>query len=105
MCIRDRYYAGLDNSLRFLRSAGFTVLRGESAKAGGIVLVGVDDPSAQTPDQQARLDTGKTLAAVSANDFIVLLKHQPVVASETPFNMQLSGYTHGCQICPFVYLT
>jgi predicted MPP superfamily phosphohydrolase len=99
------YYAGLENSLRFLRSAGFTVLRGESAKAGGIVLVGVDDPSAQTPDQQARLDTGKTLAAVTANDFIVLLKHQPVVDSETPFDLQLSGHIHGGQIFPFVYLT
>ena len=40
------YFAGLENSLRFLRNAGFTVLRGESAKAGGIVLLGVDDSTA-----------------------------------------------------------
>lgn len=99
------YYAGLDNSLRFLRSAGFTVLRGESAKAGGIVLVGVDDPSAQTPDHQAGLDTGKALASVTANDFIVLLKHQPVVDSGPSFDLQLSGHIHGGQIFPFVYLT
>lgn len=99
------HYVGLENSLRFLRSAGFTVLRGESAKAGGIVLVGVDDPSAQTPDQQAMLDTSKALASVSANDFIVLLKHQPVVDTDTPFSLQLSGHIHGGQIFPFVYLT
>lgn len=99
------YYAGLENSLRFLRNAGFTVLRGESAQASGIVLVGVDDPSAATSGQQARLDTSKALASVTADDFIVLLKHQPVVDSDTPFDLQLSGHIHGGQIFPFVYLT
>jgi predicted MPP superfamily phosphohydrolase len=99
------YYAGLENSLRFLRNAGFTVLRGESAKAGGIVLVGVDESSAVTSGQQAMLDTRKALASVSANDYIVLLKHQPVVDTDTAFDLQLSGHIHGGQIFPFVYLT
>jgi len=78
------YYAGLENSLRFLRNAGFTVLRGESARAGGIVLVGVDDSSAVSSGQRAMMDTSKALASVSANDYIVLLKHQPVVDGDTP---------------------
>jgi predicted MPP superfamily phosphohydrolase len=99
------YYAGLENSLSFLRNAGFSVLRGESAKPGGIVLVGVDDTTALSSGQQARLDTSKALASVTANDFIVLLKHQPVVGSQTPFDLQLSGHIHGGQIFPFVYLT
>jgi predicted MPP superfamily phosphohydrolase len=99
------HYAGLDNSLRFLHSAGFTVLRGESATAGGIVLVGVDDPGTREPDHPARLDTRKALASVPRDDFIVLLKHQPVVDGDTPFDLQLSGHIHGGQIFPFVYLT
>src|SRR5450759_4608529 len=90
------YYAGLENSLSFLRNAGFTVLRGESAKAGGLVLMGVDDPTALSSGQQARLDTSKAPASVTASDFIVLLKHQPVVGSDTPFDLQLSGNIHGC---------
>jgi predicted MPP superfamily phosphohydrolase len=98
-------YVGLDNSLRFLRSAGFTVLRGESVKAGGIILAGVDDPSILTPDQAARVDTGKALASATANDYIVLLKHQPVVDSDMRFDLQLSGHIHGGQVFPFVYLT
>jgi len=98
-------YAGLDNSLRFLRNAGFTVLRGESVKAGGIVVAGVDDPSAATPGQQARLSASEALASVTADDFIVLLKHQPVVDGDPPFDLQLSGHIHGGQIFPFVYLT
>jgi uncharacterized protein len=96
------FYAGLDNSLRFLRSAGFTVLRGESSMAGGIVLAGVDDPAS---GQQAKPDTGKALAPIAKNNFVVLLKHQPVVDSHTPFDLQLSGHIHGGQIFPFGYLT
>jgi len=99
------YYAGLENSLRFLHDAGFTVLRGEAAKAGGIVLAGVDDHTAMSAGQPANLDTRKALASFSANDFIVLLKHQPMVDSDTPFDLQLSGHIHGGQIFPFVYLT
>ncbi|MGB9093931.1 MAG: metallophosphoesterase [Gallionella sp.] len=99
------HYVGLENSLRFLHSAGFTVLRGESAVAGGIVLVGVDDPGTRDPDQPARLDTRKALASFTRDDFIVLLKHQPVVDGDTPFDLQLSGHIHGGQIFPFVYLT
>lgn len=98
------YYAGLENSLNFLRNAGFTVLRGESVQAGGIMLAGVDDPSAMSTGQQTELDTRKALAAVTAHDFIVLLKHQPVI-DNTPFDLQLSGHIHGGQIFPFVYLT
>jgi predicted MPP superfamily phosphohydrolase len=98
------YYAGLESSLRFLRDAGFTVLRGESARAGGILLVGVDDATAQSPAQPARLD-GRALAAGNAQDYIVLLKHQPVVDDDIPFDLQLSGHIHGGQIFPFVYLT
>ena len=99
------HYIGLDHSLRFLRNAGFTVLRGEAASTGGIKLIGVDDPSSRDPDRPARMDTRKALASITGNDFIVLLKHQPVVDSDTPFDLQLSGHIHGGQIFPFVYLT
>jgi predicted MPP superfamily phosphohydrolase len=99
------HYAGLDNSLRFLHSAGFTVLRGEAAVTGTIVLVGVDDPGSRDPDHPPRLDTRKALASVGKDDFVVLLKHQPVVDGSTPFDLQLSGHVHGGQIFPFGYLT
>ncbi len=99
------YFAGLESSLRFLHNAGFTVLRGESARAGGIVLAGVDDHTAIPSGQPVRLDTGKAFASATSRDFIVLLKHQPVVDSLVPFDLQLSGHIHGGQIFPFVYLT
>jgi len=98
-------YAGLENSLRFLHSAGFTVLRSEIAATGGIILVGIDDPSAAMRGLEPMVDAGKALAKVSKDDFIVLLKHQPVVDKETPFDLQLSGHIHGGQIFPFGILT
>jgi predicted MPP superfamily phosphohydrolase len=98
-------YAGLDNSLRFLRNAGFTVLRGESVAAGGITLMGIDDPAAGMRGSNARTDTNKALASVTNDDFIVLLKHQPVADKETQFDLQLSGHIHGGQIFPFGILT
>jgi hypothetical protein len=99
------YFAGLENSLRFLRNAGFTVLRGESAAAGGINLVGVDDSTARAMGQEVMLNTRQALASVTSKNFIVLLKHQPVVDNETPFDLQLSGHVHGGQIFPFGLLT
>lgn len=99
------YYVGLDSSVRFLRNAGFTVLRNESIKAGSIMLAGIDDPSVPAPDLQGGRDAGEALAAAATKDFIILLRHQPVVDSSTPFDLQLSGHIHGGQIFPFAYLT
>lgn len=99
------YIVGVEHSLRFLKNAGFTMLRADSVKAGGIVLAGVDDHSRMTSGQEARVDVRKALAATTENDYIVLLKHKPIVDSDLPFDLQLSGHTHGGQIFPFSYPT
>ena len=99
------YYAGLEHSLRFLRSAGFTVLRGESARVGGIVLAGVDDPTVISHMQHDRANDGQSHPSVDTNEYVVLLKHQPLVDTGMKFDLQLSGHVHGGQIFPFVYLT
>lgn len=44
-------------------------------------------------------------SAAVTDDFIVLLKHPPVVDNDVPFDLQLSGHIHGGQIFPFIYLT
>lgn len=99
------YFVGLEPALSFLRNAGFTVLRGEAVKTGGIILAGVDDPTAGAMGQEVKTDTRQALASVSKDDFIVLLKHQPVVDATAPFDLQLSGHVHGGQIFPFTLLT
>ncbi len=99
------YYAGLGNALRFLNDAGYTVLRGESAKSEGIVFVGVDDPSVGALAKEMSMDTRRALDSARNDAFIVLLKHQPMVDGDIPFDLQLSGHTHGGQIFPFGYMT
>lgn len=98
-------HGGAENALRFLHSAGFTVLRGESARTGGIVLVGIDDSRGLASAQLAHPDMRRLLGSLTANDFVVLLKHQPVVDDAIPFDLQLSGHIHGGQIFPLVLVT
>jgi len=90
-------YAGLEHALDFHARSGFRLLRGESVEVAGIVLAGVDDPavSAMTSDET------KVLADISGDRYVILLKHQPRIASQPRFDLQLSGHTHRGQIFPF----
>jgi predicted MPP superfamily phosphohydrolase len=104
-------YAGIDQSERFLRLAGFTILRGTRNLPGDLfAVVGVDDPaalyrqpSALTPDEQE----AEALAAPGLRPFTLLLKHRPSVRAESlgRFDLQLSGHTHKGQIFPFTLVT
>ncbi len=90
-------YAGLDHALDFHERAGFRLLRGESAQVGGVVLAGVDDPAALA----GPVDETRLLAGITADRFVVLLKHQPRVNPSARFDLQLSGHTHRGQVFPF----
>lgn len=99
------YFVGLDNSLRFLENAGFTVLRGETASAGGIILAGVDDRSLGQAAREMPDTVRAALTEQQATHYIVLLKHQPLVDDKIPFDLQLSGHLHGGQIFPFGFFS
>lgn len=97
-------YAGLGQSLEFLRRSGFTVLRNKARTVGGILtLAGVDDDHVRG----SRIDEATLLGAHPQGRFTVLLKHRPVVSpgSFGRFDLQLSGHTHLGQIFPFRFLT
>lgn len=104
-------YSGLENALRFTRDAGFTVLRSEIARAGGITLVGVDDPmfiagrgkNATAAEEEICLALLHSLNTDQRSDeFILLLRHRPGTHKSIAglFDLQLSGHTHGGQIWP-----
>jgi hypothetical protein len=91
-------YVGLEHALDFHRRAGFQLLRGETMElAGMITLAGVDDPAVLA----GASDETRVLAGIPADRFVLLLKHQPVVAPGGRFDLQLSGHTHRGQIFPF----
>ena len=97
-------YAGLGESLDFLRRSGFTVLRGEGRTVGGaLTLVGVDDDHVR---DRVR-DEAALRGARNEGLFTVLLKHRPAVGEGAAglFDLQISGHTHRGQIFPFRFLT
>ena len=102
------FYAGIGQSERFLKAAGFTLLRNERLSvAGQLYLVGVDDPAARRRNQTRGEDEESLLAGLSRERFTLLLKHRPTVETESlgRFDLQLSGHTHGGQIFPFNLIT
>ena len=100
------FYAGLKESLAFLKDAGFTVLRGEAVTTGPVRVAGVDFPAERHTNQLSYTDEGATLdMGDDAGLFTILLKHHPVIEESSlgRFQLQLSGHTHKGQIFPFNY--
>ncbi|RJX33090.1 MAG: metallophosphoesterase [Desulfurivibrio sp.] len=97
-------YAGLDQSLDFLRRSGFVMLRNSGLTVGGVVqLVGMDDEQLRNHAVQETA----LLRAQPAGLFTIFLKHRPTVSADSSalFDLQLSGHTHRGQIFPFNFLT
>lgn len=100
------YYAGLGQALDFMDRAGIRVLRNEALEAGGIAVAGVDDPTGRRLGHQNTPEVA-VLSTIPSDRFVILLKHQPILDSESEglFDLQLSGHTHGGQIWPFSWAT
>jgi predicted MPP superfamily phosphohydrolase len=102
------YYAGLDQSLAFIKEAGFTILRGRSVEIEGSVnIAGIDD---KTGMQFGRYKGGtekEVLSGLDPGNFTILLKHRPLIEDTSLglFDLQLSGHTHKGQIFPFSLIT
>jgi predicted MPP superfamily phosphohydrolase len=101
------FYAGIRQSARFLKAAGFKFLRNVDFDLKGLInLVGVDDPAGKRryPEiGQVGKEEKILLADANSERFTLLLKHRPTVEKESlgRFDLQLSGHTHGGQIFPF----
>jgi predicted MPP superfamily phosphohydrolase len=97
------FYAGLDQSLDYLKRSGFTVLRNTAAAPADFLrIIGVDDPAGGgAPDELPLLEQA------DQKNFVLLLKHRPRIGPhcEGLFDLQLSGHAHGGQIFPFRLLT
>ena len=97
------YYAGLDNSVEFMESAGFTMLRGRVVQvADKLNIAGIDDPARGEPGEDFILFNG-----IDKDRYTVFMKHRPEVDPMAVglFDLQLSGHTHRGQIFPFNFLT
>lgn len=102
------YYVGVDRSISFLTRSGFTVLRNETCELGNAIsVIGSDD--SRDKRQRAVNDRAEKdlLVRAAPGGFRLLLKHRPVVATDSAdaFDLQLSGHVHKGQIFPFNLLT
>ena len=96
------YYTGIDEVLATLRSAGATTLVNQATTLlgdrGGIVLVGLDDPSG-APNGGGP-DLARALAGVRSDAPRIVLCHNPrtFVDIAGQIALQISGHTHGGQV-------
>jgi predicted MPP superfamily phosphohydrolase len=101
------FYAGIGQSERFLKDAGFMLLRNQEYSLDDLFrIVGVDDPVGRNRYHQegaANQSEKDLLARSNSPVFTILLKHRPTLDNESlgHFDLQLSGHTHGGQIFPF----
>ncbi len=101
------FYAGIRQSERFLKAAGFKLLRNQEYNQGDLLrIVGMDDPVGRRrykEEAAANRSEIDLLARSNSQVFTLLLKHRPTVENESlgHFDLQLSGHTHGGQIFPF----
>jgi predicted MPP superfamily phosphohydrolase len=98
------FYAGIHESVDFMKDSGFTVLRGEGRTVAGLInIVGLDDPAGRRYGLSGEVSERQLLSQFNRDYFTLLLKHQPVVNADVHglFDLQLSGHTHQGQIFPF----
>jgi len=98
------YYAGLGQAIAFTRQAGFTVLSNQAVRVGGgLSIVGLDDDTARYWGGVAPWDERNVLQQAVPGDFVLLLKHRPLVEAQSIplMDLQLTGHTHRGQIFPF----
>lgn len=101
------YYAGIEQSVNFIKASGFKLLQGETVNIADLInLTGIDDDTANLYGNKP-IDEASIFPRIKNERFTIFLKHKPKVEMESTkhFDIQLSGHTHKGQIFPFNYLT
>lgn len=102
------YYAGEEEAVSYLESAGITVLRDQAVVLDGrLILAGRKDLTAARFGG-SRLPLPKILEGLPEGKPVLLMDHQPrnlEEAEATGVSLQVSGHTHNGQIFPFNFVT
>jgi len=97
------FYAGLESATEFARLARLRLLSNELVQpTAGLSIVGVSDPAARRWGLEPSAREAELVRQAPRSDFVLLLKHRPLVEHESVglIDLQLSGHTHGGQIFP-----
>lgn len=107
-------YRGYKAWEKVFKDLGFTVLYNEgfSLNGSGVFAGGVADASFAYAVPALKADADKTFENARAQEYKILLAHSPLLIrgdktsadQPHPFDLQISGHTHGGQIFPFHFL-
>ncbi len=97
-------YKGVNFSIEHLNKVGFIVLRNSCVNLNGVSIVGIDDEAFVRLD---KADFTQILSSCSHKNFIIFLKHRPLIDGSlyNLCDLMLSGHTHAGQMFPFTFLT
>ncbi len=99
-------YGGMKKTVKFIRDAGFTLLRGEGVTVNNAVnIAGMDFSGGETSgykNNSLKESEQDVLSKLPSGLFTLLLKHKSDVEDSSLglFDLQLSGHSHKGQIFP-----
>lgn len=96
------YYAGIEQSIHFIKESGFMVLQGQRIAVGKhLCVLGVNDPAGDSEKTEKKEQA--LLKDLPDDKFVLFLKHRPFFDPQyaEKIDLQLSGHIHQGQIFPF----
>ncbi len=102
------YIGGVEKACQYLVAHGIRMLRDEFVEAGGLCIIGREDPSIRWIDRRDRVALSTIIEQAKPKGPVILLDHQPFhleQAAESRIDFQLSGHTHHGQLFPLNFIT
>ncbi len=102
------YIGGAEKACEYLAAHGVRMLRDDFVEAGGVCIVGREDPSIRWMTERDRVALSTIIEQAKPNGPVILLDHQPFHlehAAEAGVDFQLSGHTHHGQLWPLNFIT
>ena len=97
------FYHDFNKSTKALQNLGFKLLENEGVSLDkDLYLGGIPDIHSRYLSGK-NYDLAKTFASSKPEQYKILMSHTPGNFKETPFDLEVSGHTHGGQIFPFVF--
>ena len=97
------FYHDFNKSTQALQNLGFKLLENEGVSLSkDLYLGGIPDIHSRYLSGK-NYDLAKTFSQAKPAQYKILMSHTPANFKETPFDLEVSGHTHGGQIFPFVF--
>ena len=97
------FYHDFAKTTNALQDLGFKLLENSGVNIDKDLYVGGIPDIHSSYLSGKKYDLNKTFATASPEQYKILMSHTPANFKNTPFDLEVSGHTHGGQIFPFVF--